>query len=1702
MKTQIQKLANFKNMLTLVVSLFALNISAQIKVLNNGYLRMGNGAENSINVYGNVQQPFYFDGVSSTWRKLTFSNYPLDIAVAVGGDKTNNWNINGTVVVNPALSGQVIDYSGYIATSATTGWGVVKSTGTINIGGKLLLIEQTYTLPQASGYIGIKVKVTNTDATLTENVRVWVGTRDDWVGTSDVPRKQRGNIVNGAFVQNTTTSQQALALKISSGSEAVLVYTNSNRGQTSVSGCCSFTNAMNTNPATSTFDVTNDGSYAFYMRLNDLAPNASDEFTWYYAAGSLANIDNIINEVAQASGSVQNITCNTATYNATATANGIGYWLAVPQGSAAPSASQIKAGVNYGAVTIAASGNGAMTANTQRGFSISGLNQATNYTVYFVHEDATPQFSTVISSNFTTVNPTAAITTSGNTTFCTGGSVMLNATSGSGLTYQWNNSDGAINGATNATYSASITNTYTVTIGRTGCPNVTSAATQVTVNSNPTVTATANSGVAIGQTLNLSASGATTYSWSGPNGFTSNQANPTINNVSLAAAGTYTVVGTTNGCSASANTTVVINQPAKALHFDGVDDWVNVTNMPAINAIPVTLEAYVKPEMRTENTNFYPNNILSNDVPGNYGLGMGININSYGSQITVEYKNGFRTFYDNTIVAGQWVHIAIVYTNGKVETYINGVLKDVVNHNQAPLNGNTNMFIGRHNDDAAYGTRRFFKGVIDEVRVWNRALCAQEITSQYNCQLNGVGNGLFANYNFNNGLAGANNAGVTALNDTTVNNGNGVLNNFALSGNTSNWILQGGTSGVCSNYIVGDINLKGNNTTIYDGTTALSTADFTNMGSAILGNAVSKSFTIENTGTGPLNISNINFTGTNAADFSVSGITLPTTLAAGTSANITVSMNANSVGTRNATINITTDDCDESVYNFNVSAQISCSPVAISNCPQTQYEQIYADSNNCSAVFTYLPTITGTNALASYTFTGATSGSGAGTGSGSRFNVGQTTVTINVTGTCGTASCSFVVTVVDNKLPKAITKNATVYLNASGTANVTPADIDNGSFDNCGTVTLSMSQTGTICGFATEGQNVTLTAPAGAVITSIDFASYGTPNGSCGNYTQGWCHATNSKSIVEGYALNQNSVTIPASNGVFGDPCGGTVKRLYIQATWTGTGSSSTFNCSKVGNNAVNLIVTDANGNVATAPATVTVIDTIKPNAVAQNITVNLGASGTASITASQINNGSTDNCSISSVAIDKTNFSCADLTFNTITQVLPTNTTWTVSSTVTPNTLACGQPFAGVSSLPAASTFTVTPSLNAYVTNIIPGTDALFSENNIRYFKKSFYLSSLHDINAEFLASVDNTVQIWINGVAVALERDFDMANFSDNIYHRLVLGANGINTNGGAGYQAFDVVNNVAASNLFVVGNNEIVLAIGNCSGTDRGNISFKATITNKAPATLPVNLTVTDASNNVSVANALVTVVDAIAPVITCPANISVFATSAAGAVVNYALPTATDNCTATVSLVSGLASGATFPLGTSTVTYQAKDQSGNITTCSFTVTVTGVAPVIVSPGNITVNNDPNACGAIVNYTATETTGIPASTITYSTAPGSNFAIGTVQVTATATNPVGTSSTTFNVTVVDNQLPVALAQNVTIQLDANGAASTTAAAVNNGSTDNCGISTVVLSKTSFDCSNVGNNNVTLTVTDGQLWNFNSCIKQNIFRLFKCWK
>src|SRR5690606_38573816 len=69
---------------------------------------------------------------------------------------------------------------------------------------------------------------------------------------------------------------------------------------------------------------------------------------------------------------------------------------------------------------------------------------------------------------------------------------------------------------------------------------------------------------------------------------------------------------------------------------------------------------------------------------------------------------------------------------------------------------------------------------------------------------------------------------------------------------------------------------------------------------------------------------------------------------------------------------------------------------------------------------------------------------------------------------------------------------------------------------------------------------------------------------------------------------------------------------------------------------------------------------------------------------------------------------------------------------------------------------------------------------------------------------------------------------------------------------------------------------------------------------------------------------------------------------------------------------------------------------------------------------------------------------------------------------------------ITVLDTVSPVAIANDTTIYLDATGNISITTAGIDNGSWDSCGIATMILDETDFDCSETGTNTVTLTVTD----------------------
>lgn len=114
-----------------------------------------------------------------------------------------------------------------------------------------------------------------------------------------------------------------------------------------------------------------------------------------------------------------------------------------------------------------------------------------------------------------------------------------------------------------------------------------------------------------------------------------------------------------------------------------------------------------------------------------------------------------------------------------------------------------------------------------------------------------------------------------------------------------------------------DVNVKGNGISITDGDNTPSTADSTNYGTVYVGNGQTKTYVIENTGVGALTVTGINFTGANAAEFTlVAPPTFPFSLSTGANQTITVRFAPLNGGTRNATINIASNDANEGNYDY------------------------------------------------------------------------------------------------------------------------------------------------------------------------------------------------------------------------------------------------------------------------------------------------------------------------------------------------------------------------------------------------------------------------------------------------------------------------------------------------------------------------------------------------------------------------------------------------------------------------------------------------------------------------------------------------------------------------------------------------------------------------------------------------------------------
>ncbi|PWL24179.1 MAG: hypothetical protein DCO96_14335, partial [Fluviicola sp. XM-24bin1] len=510
--------------------------------------------------------------------------------------------------------------------------------------------------------------------------------------------------------------------------------------------------------------------------------------------------------------------------------------------------------------------------------------------------------------------------------------------------------------------------------------------------------------------------------------------------------------------------------------------------------------------------------------------------------------------------------------------------------------------------------------------------------------------------------------------------------------------------------------------------------------------------------------------------------------------------------------------------------------------------------------------------------------------------------------------------------------------------------------------------------------------------------------------------------------------------------------------------SSGAYTCADVGTNSVVLIVEDAAGNSAACGATITVLDTVAPTAVCQNLTIYLDGAGNATILAGDVDAGSADNCSISSYAISQSSFTCTDAGANNVTLTVTDasgnigscNATVTVVDSVTP-TVVCQN-----------LTIYLDGAGNATITGA--------------------------DLDA---GSSDNCTG---SLTYTPSQSSFTCADIGTNNVTLTVTDPGG---NSGACSATVTVLDSVTPTavcqNITVYldgsGNASITAADVDGGSTDNcGTPTLGINVSSFTCANVGANtvtLTATDGSGNVGSCTATVTVVDSISPTAACQ-NITVYLDGAGNATFTAADIDngSTDNC-GTPTLTASQTVFTCADAGTNNVTLTVTDASGNSAACVAVVTIADTTSPIASCQNLTVYLDGTGNASIttgdVDNGSSDNCGIASLALSQSAFTCADAGANTV--TLTVADAAGNiDACTATVTVIDSVTPTAVCQDITVYLDGTGNASITANNVDGGSTDNCGTPTLGVDVSAFTCSNVGANTVTLTATDAS-GNVGSC-------------
>lgn len=235
------------------------------------------------------------------------------------------------------------------------------------------------------------------------------------------------------------------------------------------------------------------------------------------------------------------------------------------------------------------------------------------------------------------------------------------------------------------------------------------------------------------------------------------------------------------------------------LNFDGTSDYLELNSVaiPLAGETSFTVEFWMKANVLNQTSSvrtslFTINNMTNN---GNRFLMFVGGATSQDGKLVIEDEGSVAgsniDFISTQVIADNQCHHIAYVRDGSIGTiYIDGVNEGSFTSNFT-LASDDLYSIGQEWDNQHTGsplTSQFYNGDIDEFRIWTEVRTQGEIQANMNNELTGNEANLLVYYNFNQGISGGNNIGITQVTDNSLNSNDGNLNDFNLNGATSNFI--------------------------------------------------------------------------------------------------------------------------------------------------------------------------------------------------------------------------------------------------------------------------------------------------------------------------------------------------------------------------------------------------------------------------------------------------------------------------------------------------------------------------------------------------------------------------------------------------------------------------------------------------------------------------------------------------------------------------------------------------------------------------------------------------------------------------------------------------------------------------------------------------------------------------------------------------